>query len=163
MRRAELGQIKLAAQPHQRGLRDMRSARHGGQEVRLIHHDDVVVAVEHRNVEGHHDFVGKVAVVVHERAGRHLGARIQHHTVGAENLAGNHLGHRGRAEPPTELVRDVAALQPQPRRTEHVADHVKGTVSRISARASGAAIRNASAEASSGWVCERTSASTRAI
>lgn len=37
-----------------------------------------------------------------------------------------------------------------------------GTGSRISGRGSGAATRNASAEASSGWVCERTSASTRA-
>ena len=118
--------------------------------------------VEHRHIERHHDFIGKVAIVVHKRSGWHLGERIQHYPVGVENPAGDHLCPGGRTEPPAELVGHVAAMKSQPGRSEHVL-HVKGTGSRISARASGAAIRNASAEASSGWVWESTSASTRAM
>ncbi len=51
VRGAEFRQVEFATQPHQRGLRDVTTARHGGQEVRLVDHDDVVVAVQDRDVE----------------------------------------------------------------------------------------------------------------
>ena len=167
MRRAEFGQSQITAQPDQRGLRDVAAARHGGQEVRLVHHDNVVVAVEHRYGIGHRNLIGQVSVEIHVGTCRHLGVRAENRASRVDHLTGEHLGPGSRAESPVQLVGDVAALQTQSRRSEYIAHRrerqVRGTGSRISDRASGAAIRSASAEASSGWACERTSASTRAM
>ena len=55
----------------------------------------------------------------------------------------------------------VTSVLKGPRRSS--VPQVSGTGSRISARASGALARSSSAETSSGWACDSTSASTRAL
>jgi hypothetical protein len=54
---AQLGQSELSAKPHQRRLRDVTSPRHGGQEVWFVDNDEVMVLVQHRDVERHRHLV----------------------------------------------------------------------------------------------------------
>ena len=138
--------------------------------MRLVDHHDVVVAVQHRDVERHRHLVGQLAIQVHMRAGGQHRRRVDHRAVGVNHFAGKHfrasLAHR--TETATRPA-PAAVAQPHPRRAEPVAHRqrrgtpqLSGTGSRISARASGAAARSASADSSSGCCCDRTSASTRA-
>ncbi len=169
VRGAQFRQTQRPTQPHRRGLRDVSAPRHGREEMRLVDDHNVVVAVQHRDVERHRHLWGQFTVEVHERARRHHAAAVEHSPVGVDDLASRHLGRGHRTEPGTELVDHGPALQPQPCGAEPVAHgqrgrpQLSGTGSRISARASGAACRSASADSSSGCCCDRTSASTPAM
>nr|ADT63776.1 UP1 [Mycobacterium avium subsp. paratuberculosis] len=169
VRGAQLGQAELPAQPHQRGLGDVPSARHGGQKVRLVDDDDVVVAVQHREVEGHHHLVGQLAIEVHTGPGRQHGGLVDHRPVGGNHFGGKDFGAGRGAEPGGELGQHRTAAQPHPGGSQPVANRqrrrsqLSGTGSRISARASGALARSSSADTSSGWACDRISACTRAV
>ena len=122
--------------------------------------------MQHRDVERDDNLVGNVAVEVDHGTGGQHRRRVERRPVSAKHLSGRDF--RTRTPPTFELLGDVAAVHPHPRGAETVAHgkrspaQFSGTGSRISARASGAAARNASADSSSGWACERTSASTLA-
>ena len=170
---AELGQPQFAPQPYQRGLRDVPAARHGGQEMRLVDDDDVGVPIQHRDLERYRHLVGQVAVQVDARSGRPHGGVVDHRAVGVDDLPGQHLVAGLRTEPGGQLGQHRPAVQPHPRGSQSVAHRkwrgsgkptqFSGTGSRISARASGALARSSSADTSSGWACDRISASTRAL
>ena len=66
VRGAQCGDAQLPAQPGQRGLGDMAAARGGGQEVRLVGDDDVLVAVHDLHRERHRHLGGQLAVEPHE-------------------------------------------------------------------------------------------------
>ncbi len=109
VRGRQLRQVEFAPQPHQRRLRDVAAARHRRQEVRLVDHHDVVVAVQHRDVERHRHFVGQIAVQVDVRVRRQHRGRGDHGAVGANHLSGKHF-RRGR------LRRTGPPAPPAPRR-----------------------------------------------
>ena len=171
-------QVEFTAQSHQRGLRDVAAARHGGQKMRLVDHDDVLVAVQNGNVERHRNLVTQLAVQVHALARRQHRRFGDGNAVGANHFSGKHFRACRIPEPGDQLGHHRSTVaQPHPRRSEPVAgaggtpacggrrgtSQLSGTGSRISALASGAAARNASADSSSGWACDITSASTRAM
>ena len=104
MGRAELVQPELSPKPHQRRLRDVPAARHGGQEVRLVGDDDVLVLVEHRDVKRNWDLVAQFTVEVHDGAGGEHRRRVDHRAVLIDDFAGDRLGCHIRPEPAGQLV-----------------------------------------------------------
>ena len=133
----------------------MRTTRHSGQEVRFVDHNDVVVAIEHRQVERNIHLVRQIAVQVDLRTGTKDRLGSHHTALGIDHLAGQHPGAGSLSEANGELREHISTVQPKPGRTDPVTSrqwrpsHVKGTGSRISPRASGAATRSESAASSS--------------
>ncbi len=62
VRRAERGQAQAVAQSGERGLRDVAAPGRGGEEVRLVHDDQVLVPVHHVDREGDRDLLGQLTV-----------------------------------------------------------------------------------------------------
>ena len=60
---------EFTPQPHQSGLGDVPPARHGREERRFVDDDNVLVAVQDRQVERDLDLVGQVPIQVIRRVG----------------------------------------------------------------------------------------------
>ena len=108
--RAQLRQVELAAQPYKCRLRDVAPTWHGRQEVRLVDHDDVVVAVQHRNVERHRHLIAQLPIEVDVRARRQRGGFVDHRTVGQDHLSRKHFRRSLVAPPCPELVNHRPAV-----------------------------------------------------
>ncbi len=127
--RAELGQVQLGAQPGQGRLHDVAAARGRREEVRLVHDQQVLVAVHDADRERHHGL--RVHVPVEPQVGarlvRVLGA--QDASAGAEDPAARQQPRHGLGAPGAgvalgEVAAEVgpAAVpvggQPQPDRVD---------------------------------------------
>ena len=157
VRRRQRGHVQFTPQPHQCRLRDMAAPRHRRQEVWFVDHDDVVVAMQDRHVEGHRNLFAQFAIQVDEGTGRQDRRSVDDAAVRGNHFAVKHFRRGTLAEPVSQLDQHGPAAQPHPRRAEPIAHRqrrgtpqLSGTGSRISARASGAAARSASADSSSG-------------
>ena len=117
----QLREIQFPPQPYRRRLRHMPATRHRRQEVRFVDHHDVVVAIQHRNVERHRHFIGQIPVQVDMRIGWQHRGRGHHSSVGGDDFAGKHFRRGGLAEPVRQLNQHRTAAQPYPRGAEPVA------------------------------------------
>ena len=70
--------------------------------------------MQHRNVEGHRDFVGQVAIEIGAGAGGQHGGVIDHHAVGVDDFPGKDFRAGRRAEPFGQLGQYRSAPQPYP-------------------------------------------------
>ena len=118
----EVRQVQLVPEPDQRGLLDVGAAGRGGQEVRLVHHEEVLVLVQDVQFHRDPDLRRQGAVVPDEGVVPQRGGAVQGDAGLAHDLAGveavldalrvdvapavHHVVHRGVPRP---LVREAEA------------------------------------------------------
>ncbi|WP_454851769.1 hypothetical protein [Promicromonospora soli] len=107
----KLGQVEGGPQPDQDRLAHPPAARHRREEVRLVHHQQVPVAVQHLRLERDRLLVrGRVAVQVEEAARLVRRRRREGRTAARDDLAQGELlaqAHLVVAEPVQQVVERV--------------------------------------------------------
>ena len=87
VRGAEVGEVEVAPQPHEHRPRHVRPARDRREEVRLVHDQQVPVAVQHPDLERHLGLDRRVPVEEHEAARLVRRARVHRAAPAVDDLA----------------------------------------------------------------------------
>ena len=98
-----------------------RTARELARRTGVDHHD-VVVLIEHGDVERHRDFVGQFAIEIDVGTTGQHGGVIDHHSVGVDDFSGKDLGPGLGTKPVGQFVDHGSAVQPHPRGSQSVAN-----------------------------------------
>ncbi len=127
VQRREVRQIQQPTQSNDRRLDDVRTVRQAGQEMRLVDGDQMLVSVEHLDLERYPRFRCRITIKIDEGIRPERGAFVHRHAVVIDDFGFGDLLHQPNSldvEPGQQIVQRArpraAFRQPDPTRVETV-------------------------------------------